>query len=184
MASPKDPNMMTSPLFAFVRAHWYVSIKIVALYMVLYLMIFSFLSEISTCIAVISIISAVAWLFFDYSDIYQKAMRDVNIVKYGYIQYDRFRGLKSGLLSQIPGLIIVILIYITRSSTDYNDIFKLAYFVLYSPVAQTVGSLSLWFWLLPLLIVPIVSHVGYICGYKGLAGNTMNKLFYRSRKKR
>ncbi len=186
MAAPKDPNMMTSPMFSFVRAHWYVSIKVVALYFVLYLVTFTFTSGAGIQIF-LSVVTMLAWVFFDYSDIYTKAMRDVNIVKYGYIEYDKYRGLKSGLLAQIPGLVLVFLIWLTRSAVTYNDVFRMAYFVLYAPLVYPIAFLedvSFLALLLPLVVVPITSYFGYVCGYKGLASGTMNRLIYRGRKKR
>lgn len=184
---PKDPNMMTSTMFSLVRMHWYVSIKVVALYIVLYFITFSF-STGTTIQIVRTVITCLAWVFFDYSDTYSKAMRDVNIVKYGYLEYDKLRGLKSGLLAQIPGLVVVFLIWLTRGTVEYSDAFRMAYFVLYSAPIQIVtvleDSVSYLALLLPLIVVPITSTIGYYCGYNGMAGGMMNRFVYRNRKKR
>ena len=181
--TPRDPNMMTSPMFSFVRAHWYASIKAVILYIILYLIIFSFTD--STAVrAVESAVSLIAWLFFDYSDTYKKAMRDVNVVKYGDLEYDKLRGLKSGLLAQIPGLIIVILIFATKGAADYNDLFRVLYFILYAPTVQWIAAaeeVTMLVWLLPLLLVPVVSQIAYYCGYNGLGGRVINRIMYRGR---
>lgn len=179
---PKDPNMMTSPLLRIVATHWFASIKAFILYLILYLAIFSFTTG-TTFINIISALTLVAWIFFDYTDTYRKAMRDVNVVKYGYLKYDKLRGLKSGLLAQIPGLLLVILIFLTRGS-DASDLFRMFYSMLYMPLVHWIGILEEVTYLallLPLIVVPISGFAGYYCGYNGLASGTMNQLIYRKR---
>ena len=167
-----DPNVMTSTMFSFVRRHWYVSIKVVALFVVLYLLTLSFGFG-NWIYIVISIITALAFVFFDYNDIWGRGMRDFNLVKYEYIKYNKLKGLISGLLAQIPGLILILLILITQNSaaSTYSDVFKLAYFVLYSPfitfITGYLGITSLAYFL-PLLIIPIVSTIAYYLGYRNI----------------
>ena len=100
-ARSADPNVMTSTDFSFVRKHWYVGIKVLALYAIFAILTSSFSVPLWVNWTV-SIILLILWVYFDYTDIYKLAMRDYNVVKYGYIEYDPKRGLKTGLLAQIP----------------------------------------------------------------------------------
>jgi hypothetical protein len=180
--TPKDPNMMTSPMFTFVRAHWYVSIKTFVVYLILYFCTASLGLDWTTTAC--SVITFLVWVYFDYTDIYLKAMRDVNVVKYGYIQYDKLRGLKAGLLAQIPGLFLTIMLLVLSEANEYYSLFSAFYLVLYSPLMQLIGALKDSFvliWVLPLLVVPITSQLGYFCGYNGLASGAMNRLIYRKK---
>lgn len=181
MSQPKDPNMMTSPLFSFVRAHWYVSVKIFLVYIFLFYIVTSF-TDSTAGITIVSVVTFLAWIFIDYTDIYKKAMRDVNVVKYGDLEYDKFRGLKSGLLAQIPGLIFVIL----RIVTPDFELWYYLYTLLYAPAIQLMGILddvTVLAWLLPLFVVPITAQFAYYCGYEGRGGKIMNKVLYRGRRK-
>ena len=100
-ARSADPNVMTSTDFSFVRKHWYVGIKVLALYAI-YAILTSSFSVPLWLNWTISVILLILWVYFDYTDIYKLAMRDYNVVKYGYLEYNPKRGLKTGLLAQIP----------------------------------------------------------------------------------
>ena len=187
-----DPNVMTSTDFSFVRKHWYVGIKTVALYI-----IFAVLTH-SVHVPywlywMLSVVILFLWIYFDYQDIFKAAMRDYNLVKYGYLEYDKYRGLKTGLLAQIPGLICVILMCVlSLGSGIWSDLFRVLWLVFYSPfmvgigaVQSALSSASIWrlapLYLIPMLFQPIIGYFAYKNGYHNIG--IFYKLIYRSRDK-
>lgn len=190
-ARSADPNVMTSTDFSFMRKHWYVSIKITALYLI-YIILTSALSLPLWFEWIISGVLIVLFIYFDYTDIFKAAMRDYNLVKYNYLQYDARRGLKTGLLAQIPGVLCVLLMCImSRGSVVWSDFFGVLWMVFYSPFVTFVGAIkmaintSIWgyaiFYLVPCVIQPIVGYLAYKNGYenKGI----FYKFIYKSREK-
>lgn len=186
-----DPNVMTSTDFSFMRKHWYVSIKIVALFLIFNYITGSFDFPIWVQWS-LSMILLVLWIYFDYTDIYKSAMRDYNLVKYKYIEYDSLRGLKTGLLAQIPGLLCVILMCIlSLGSGTWSDLFGVLWMVFYSPFVTLIGAIktsistSIWgyapFYIIPMVVQPIVGCLAYKNGYNNVG--IFYKLIYKSRDK-
>lgn len=190
-ARSADPNVMTSTDFSFMRKHWYVSIKITALYLI-YIILTSALSLPLWFEWIISAVLIILFIYFDYTDIYKAAMRDYNLVKYKYLEYDPKRGLKTGIMAQIPGILCVLLMCImAKGSVTWSDFFGVLWMVFYSPFVTLVGAIkmaintSIWgyavFYLIPCLLQPIVGHLAYKNGYenKGI----FYKFIYKSREK-
>lgn len=191
-ARSADPNMMTSTDFSFVRKHWYVGIKTLALYIIFAIITSSFAVP-YWLYWVYSLVMLVLWVYFDYQDIYKLAMRDYNLVKYDYLVYHSKRGLKTGLLAQIPGVICVLLMCILSiGSGTMSDLFRVLWLIFYSPFAVMIGALqntihmpSVWlsapFYLVPLLFQPVIGYLAYRNGYNNIG--IFYKLIYRSRDK-
>lgn len=187
-ARSADPNVMTSTDMSFVRKHWYVGVKTVALYMIFAILTSSFTVPLWVT-WVFSMILLVLWVYFDYTDIYKLAMRDYNVVKYGYIEYNPRRGLRTGLLAQIPGLVCVLLMCVlSLGSGTWSDLFRVLWLVFYSPFAVFIGIIpaaSVWasapFFLIPMVFQPVIGYLAYKNGYnnKGI----FYKLIYKSRDK-
>lgn len=190
-ARSADPNVMTSTDFSFMRKHWYVSIKITALYLI-YIILTSALSLPLWFEWIISAVLIILFIYFDYTDIYKAAMRDYNLVKYKYLEYDPKRGLKTGIMAQIPGILCVLLMCImAKGSVTWSDFFGVLWMVFYSPFVTLVGAIkmaintSIWgyaiFYLIPCLLQPIVGYLAYKNGYenKGI----FYKFIYKSREK-
>lgn len=190
-ARSADPNVMTSTDFSFVRKHWYVSIKITALYLIYIILTSSFTLPL-WFEWVISLVLVVLFVYFDYTDIYKAAMRDYNLVKYKYLEYDPKRGLKTGIMAQIPGVLCVLLMCIlAKGSVLWSDFFGVMWMVFYSPFVTLIGAIkltidtSIWgyaiFYLIPCLLQPIVGYLAYKNGYenKGI----FYKFIYKSREK-
>lgn len=190
-ARSADPNVMTSTDFSFMRKHWYVSIKITALYLIYIILTSSFTLPL-WFEWVISLVLIVLFVYFDYTDIYKAAMRDYNLVKYKYLEYDPKRGLKTGLMAQIPGVVCVLLMCVlSRGSVLWSDFFGVMWMVFYSPFVTLIGAIkmtidtSIWgyavFYLIPCLLQPIVGYLAYKNGYenKGI----FYKFIYKSREK-
>lgn len=190
-ARSADPNVMTSTDFSFVRKHWYVGIKTVALYMIFAVVTSSFAVP-YWLHWVFSVLLLILWVYFDYVDIYKLAMRDYNLVKYNYLEYDEKRGFKTGLMAQIPGLLCIVLMCILSiGSGVWSDLFRVLWLVFYSPFLVFIGAIqsvvgnSIWlkapFYLIPLLFQPVIGYLAYKNGYNNVG--IFYKLIYKSRDK-
>ncbi len=121
-----------------------------------------------------------------YVDAWHNGQQDHNLMQYGHIPEDRFRGLKAALVSQILGLLLAILAIIhlyliarERAAGVPEELqvglwwgFLSAYHLFYFPFVGVVWPLeeiSPLFCLLPLIFVPVVYHIGYTLGYKGFS---------------
>lgn len=191
-ARSADPNVMTSTDFSFVRKHWYVGIKTVALYIIFSIMTSS-VSVPYWLYWLLSAVILVLWVYFDYIDIYRLAMRDYNLVKYNYLEYDPKRGLKTGLLAQIPGLVCVVMMCVLSiGSTTWSGLFQMLWIVFYSPFVVLIGAVqtamnnpSVWldapFYLIPMIFQPIIGYLAYKNGYNNIG--ILYKLIYKTRDK-
>jgi hypothetical protein len=191
-ARSADPNVMTSPDFSFVRKHWYVGVRTVALYIIYAVLTSSFDTPLWLT-WMLSLVIFVLWVYFDYMDIYRLAMRDFNLVKYGYLEYDPKRGLKTGLLAQIPGLVCVVLMCVlSLGSGIWSDLFRVLWMVFYSPFFVVIGAIqtampdaSVWqmapFFLIPMVFQPVIGYLAYKNGYNNVG--IFYKLIYKTRDK-
>ncbi len=191
-ARSADPNMMTSTDFSFVRKHWYVGIKTVALY-IIFAVITSSVDVPYVLYCLLSGVIMLLWVYFDYQDIFRLAMRDQNLVKYNYIAYDEKRGLKTGLMAQLPGLFCVFMMCIlSLGSAVWSDLFRVLWLIFYSPFMVIIGAIqtampnaSIWmkapFYLIPMVVQPVIGYLAYKNGYHDVG--IFHKLIYRSREK-
>lgn len=187
-----DPNVMTSTDFSFVRKHWYVGIKTVALY-IIFAVITNSVQVPYWLYWILTFLILILWVYFDYHDIYKLAMRDYNLVKYKYLEYDSKRGLKTGILAQIPGLCCVILMCVlSLGSGIWSDLFRVLWLVFYSPFMMMIGVVqaampdaSIWllalFFLIPLIFQPIIGYFAYKNGYNNIG--IFYKFIYKTRDK-
>lgn len=163
-----DPNVMVSPISAFVRTHLFAEISAVAVYFIVEIMISGLELGLWVDVA-LGIACTILWLVFDFYGTLNSAMRDRNLVKYNYIQYDKWKGLKSGLYAQVPGLVVIVIIWITNSSpSQLNSWARLIYFILYGPTIAATAALEqihTAFLLFPLWICPVISALAYHLGY-------------------
>ncbi len=163
-----DPNVMVSPMSGFIRMHLYAEVGALAVFTIAELL-FAGLELGAWFEFVLGAVCTVLWIVFDFSSTLNAAMRDRNLVKYKYIQYDKWKGLKSGLFAQIPGVVVIILIWLTNSRPGgLNEWVRLFYFILYGPITPFTGALtpiSQAFFLLPVWICPAVAALAYYCGY-------------------
>lgn len=185
MAGSYD-NVMTSTFFSFVRKHWYASIKATLVYVIALLATYSFTAGASwanTVYTIVSIITFAGFAGFSYVDTWRKALRDQNLVKLGHIEYNKYRGVLSGLAADIPGFVICILIMLAlrSGSSEYLDIFKVCYFIFYSPFVTLVTAISPTYpaiYFLPLLVTPIAGALGYYNGYRNIG--MLGKIIYKT----
>ena len=128
-----------------------------------------------------------------YVDAWHNGQQDHNLMQYGHIPEDRFRGLKAALISQLLGLVLAILAIIhlyliagEKAAGVPEELqvglfwgFLSAYHLFYFPfvgVIWTLETVSPLFCLLPLVFVPVVYHIGYTLGFKGFS--IRQKLMY------
>ncbi|MGI6577603.1 MAG: hypothetical protein ACOX1Q_06120 [Eubacteriales bacterium] len=148
-------------------------IHIVFAFTTFFLMYFMamFLSE-SAAQTVGSILSILLFFAMMYTEMWRSGQQDRNLMNFGHLADDRFRGLKASLLSQIPGFLLSVLALISRLTDSLSTFFVSAYKLFYAPFVDLI-----WFaeqatpLLFPLftLITPVVVHIGYLLGYKGYA---------------
>ena len=172
--------------------HWYVGIKTVALY-IIFAVITNSVQVPYWLYWILTFLILILWVYFDYHDIYKLAMRDYNLVKYKYLEYDSKRGLKTGLLAQIPGLCCVILMCVlSLGSGIWSDLFRVLWLVFYSPFMMMIGVVqaampdaSIWllapFFLIPLIFQPIIGYFAYKNGYNNIG--IFYKFIYKTRDK-
>lgn len=114
---------------------------------------------------------------FVYPTVWDIGFKDGNKVKFKRIEPDKFKGLKIGLLAQVPGVVFLIFLFAAQGITKNIpiDLYKLVTAPLYGFIelvkgdASTFGNLKVLnfiFILLLHLIVPVIAHISYILGLK------------------
>lgn len=178
-----DPNVMVSPISAFFRLHLFAEFGALAVFIIVELICSSM--NFGTWFEwVLCVVCTVLWIAFDFYSTLNAGMRDHNLVKYNYIQYDKWKGLKSGLLAQIPGVIVIVLLWITNISAGrLNEWMRLFYFILYAPTSKLttwmVDYVGEAMWIFPIWICPAVSTLAYYLGYHEIP--FLTKLVYKNR---
>lgn len=177
-----DPNVMVSPMSGFIRMHLFAEVSALAVFVIVEVL-FSGLGFGIWFEYILGLICTILWIAFDFSATLNAGMRDRNLVKYNYIQYNKWKGLLSGVYAQIPGLVVIVIIWVTNSSAGgLNDWVRLFHFILYGSMSPFVGAaiqISQVFWLLPVWICPVVSAVAYHLGYNEIP--FLTKIVYKNR---
>lgn len=120
---------------------------------------------------------------------YKQGFKDANLVKIGHSKQDMLKGLKIGLIGNIPFFAITILMIILAAGTA--PAFRTVWYAFlsghfYSLImwisdnALTVGEIGAAQYVLLMLvqfIVPIISCIAYILGFKGI--NLAERLVYK-----
>lgn len=177
-----DPNVMVSPMYSFIRSHLFAAISAVGVFFVVELM-FAALNFGLWFETLLSIVCTLLWIVFDFYSTMNAAMRDRNLVNYKYIQYDKWKGLKSGIYAQVPGLIVIVIIWVTNQSTGMlNSWMRIAYFILYGStitITSALEKIHVAFLLFPVWICPVVSTVAYYVGYNEIP--FLTNIVYKTR---
>ncbi len=109
--------------------------------------------------------------------------RDINMMNYGHIPRDKFRGLKCAMIAESVGLLFAVLMvahgFVVLSQraqgldplmqTGISAVIPIVYHTFYMPflfVLQKLEDVSPLFCLLPVLIAPAIYHVAYTFGMK------------------
>lgn len=111
---------------------------------------------------------------FVYSQLWKKGNKDFQNVKIGRVTEDKLRGLKIGLIASIPQLISFACLLVPKFKTAFFKLANYHFFITNDAIIGDVklaGDLQitkLLLLFLPLLIVPVLSAVSYVIGYKDI----------------
>jgi uncharacterized membrane protein len=118
-----------------------------------------------------SVVSIILFVAMMYTESWRAGKQDHNLMNFGHMEEDRFRGLKSALFSQIPGVLLAVLAMINRMTDILPAFFLSAFKLFYAPFVDLIWlcqeSAPLLFVLFT-LITPVLVHIGYTLGFKGL----------------
>ena len=128
----------------------------------------------------ITILIVVIW-----QDAYMLGFRDSNMVKTGHKKEDLFRGVKIGLIAQIPWTIFLVLSLIFNFRFAVYRLLNSAYYWFLTAIAgnsqyMRMGAVKIGAFALLLLIVPLLSGGIYVLGYRGI--DLFTKIVYKNRK--
>ena len=129
-----------------------------------------------------------------YMPLFKEGTKDVNLVNFGHKQKDMLKGLKIGLIANIPFVLLYIAFFALHSGvlkgfnlTWYKFISGYL-FVIYDLIfgaSSVAGELSVSKLILaaaPLLFVPAAAAVSYVLGYKEFS--LEEKLIYKNKKRK
>lgn len=128
-----------------------------------------------------------------YSCIWREGVSDFNRVKFGHMKYDRYKGLKAGLIAAVPQFVFwIALIVFKLFDVNFALIYKIFNFYLmsflewvYGNNGTVISELSMGGILLsgiPILIIPVAGFIAYIAGYRQFS--LSEHLIYRNLKKK
>lgn len=128
-------------------------------------------------------------LGFVHNSLWNLGAGDNNLVNFGHMVYDRFRGAKIGLLASLPGFVVWLVTVIAKLGLlggKWFVLFRAFNYQTFLPFnaifGQSTVSTDLLSWgqifggLIIIFILPIISEIFYILGYKKF---TFNNLIYK-----
>ena len=126
---------------------------------------------------IISAVCMILYIAMAYVEGWRRGERDYNLVLYKHMEYNRFRGLIAGALSQLPGIILAIVIIFPKTDLaleHYARYFyvNFNYLFLVLDAGKEAGTVSAFVYhlcyFLPALIAPLVVGLAYHLGYRRL----------------
>ncbi len=128
-----------------------------------------------------------------YNRIWNEGSSDLNRVHYGHTHYDRWKGLKAGLVVMAPFFLFWLVFFICKiAHADILFVYKLINFnilillnAMFGGAAVPMAELSygsVFAALIPLLVFPLISTAAYQLGYRQVS--FMEKLIYKNLPKR
>lgn len=150
---------------------------------------FSWLVDIaSNWLLIYSIVMSLFYFSWVYGEAYQEATRDIR----RKLPQKRFKGFLLGLISEIPSALILIVLLLVPQNAFL--ITHLVYIIWQAPFAGfmvpggaifLVESVNIWYFAV-LLIIPVVTGVGYIMGLKKIsfAEKYAERLVYQKKDKK
>ena len=140
-------------------------------------------------LAATQILSMIMVIAFASNSPYKQGFKDSNLVNIGHIKRDILKGLKIGLIGNIPFLLLSILMIVLASGTA--PAFRTVWYAFLSghfyslitwitdgvvTIAE-IGTAQHILLILIQFIVPVISCVAYILGFKGI--NLAEKIVYK-----
>lgn len=115
---------------------------------------------------VVTIVCFLFYVLYVYSQSWHIGQKDHNRVLYGHEEYQPYKAHLASLISQIPGLILVILVQFRGA--DFSVIRYARYYYLdFNWFLLNYGSEQSWLYFIPVFFGPIVACFAYRLGYKG-----------------
>ena len=136
--------------------------------------------------AIITVVCMALYLVMTYIEGWRRGERDHNLVLYKHMEYNKYRGLIAGALSQIPGVVCAIVIIFPNVSFSVERLGRYFYlnfnYMFTSLDAMTAsgavsGFLYHFCYFIPALIAPAVVGIAYHLGYKQL--RVLDRLIWR-----
>lgn len=118
---------------------------------------------------------------FIYPTFWQMGTKDSNLVHFKHKKEDRLKGFKAGFIAIVPSVLLLLFLTVTKSGISGNfpvALYKFMNSSVYSFVNAAAGNatafgqlsvLSIFVFLLLMLIVPIVAGAAYLLGYKNIS---------------
>ena len=145
-------------------------------------------------LSVSQILGFIIMASFVFAPNYQQGFKDSNMVRHGHMKEDKLKGLKIGFIANSPYFIMFAVFLICGLGALPNmpislyRLFNSQYYGFIDLIGSTVataGSLSLWQFVLLFalqLIIPAISAVAYVMGYKGI--DIVEKIVYVKREEK
>jgi hypothetical protein len=117
-----------------------------------------------------SVVSIILFTAMMYTEIWRLGQQDHNLMNFGHLKDDKYRGVKGALISQIPGLILAILAIVSRMTGALPEIFVAIFKMFYASFVDLIWlSEQATPLLFILFVIPttLIVHVAYLLGYKG-----------------
>lgn len=133
---------------------------------------------------------------FVYTDLWRQGDKDANAVHFGRIAYDKWKGLKVGLVASIPSFLTYVVLVAEKLFgfwQPYAGLYRIFHLTFYPIIVWafgsnvTVGTAGIGWGgialaLIPVLVTPIVAVIGYGLGYRQII--VSEKLIYKDKKKK
>lgn len=138
---------------------------------------------------IITVICMALYLAMTYLEGWRRGERDHNLVLFKHMEYNKFRGLIAGALSQIPGIVCAIIIIFPSASFSVERLGRYFYmnfnymFICLDGLSASGGVSGLVYHLcyfLPALIAPIVVGASYVLGYNQI--RVLDRLMWKKPK--
>ena len=139
--------------------------------------------------AIITVICMGLYLVMTYLEGWRRGERDHNLVLFKHMEYNKFRGLIAGALSQIPGLICAIAIIIPSVDFTVERLgryfyMNFNYMFVALDSAAAAGTVSGFVYhlcyFIPIIIAPVIVGVSYNLGYNQV--RVLDRLVWRKPK--
>lgn len=151
----------------------------------------SLAGDILTQVASLIILAA-----FPYKYLWEQGNHDRNEINFGHKQDDKWRGLKIGLLADIPAILVYLALWLGKLGvsvlsnahavyTIFNSSFMPFCYAVMGRDLTSAAALPVWkmlVLLLPVLVLPAVCWVAYTLGQKQFV--LSDKVFYKKKKKK
>lgn len=143
--------------------------------------------------AITQIIGAIMIFAFIHSVVWKLGDREANLACAGIKPIDKLRGLKIGILADIPFIIAYLILIIAKTgliSGNWYALFRFINFQVFTIInlifgqatssALAASALSVGFGAVTLLILPLVCHICYVLGYKRIV--LSDRIIYKKNK--